>query len=73
MFILIKCLCTRCEYELLVTSCRGREMPVYRVRLCTASRHKLAADINWLPSPYFEIVTYLKYDNILKLLMIKHP
>ena len=28
MFILIKCLCTSCGYELLVTRCRGHELHV---------------------------------------------
>ena len=31
----------------------------------TASRHKLAAEINWLPSPYFEISIFFKVENIL--------
>ena len=30
MFILIKCLCMSCGYELLVTICRGHELHVNR-------------------------------------------
>ena len=32
----------------------------------TASRYKLAADINWPPLPYFEISIFFKADDILK-------
>ena len=36
----------------------------------TASRHKLAADINWLPRPYFEISIFYIADSILNWFII---